>query len=67
MGCNEEFAADLKREHERLGRLLQTVDGCRWWTDAEPGPEKVAALQERTARIRAAIDDIERVVSAIGG
>lgn len=58
--------ARLEREHKRLGQLIQTIDGTCWWTDAEPGREKVADLQKRTAKIRSAIDYIERVAIAIG-
>ena len=67
MACNEEFIDALKHEHERLGRLLQVIDGCRWWTADDPGPERVATMQERVAQIRAAIDGIDRVVGEIGG
>lgn len=66
MGCNEDFIACLKREHKRLSQLIQTIDGGRWWTDTEPGRDQVAVLQERTAQIRSAIGDIERVAGAIG-
>ncbi|ACL61202.1 hypothetical protein [Methylobacterium nodulans] len=67
MACNEDLIDALKHEHERLGQLLRVIDGGRWWTDAEPGRLKVAALQERAAQIRAYIDGIERVVGGIGG
>ncbi|GJE04535.1 hypothetical protein GMJLKIPL_6499 [Methylobacterium isbiliense] len=30
MACNEDVVDALKHEHQRLGRLLQVIDDCRW-------------------------------------
>ena len=57
---------DLKHEHERLGRLLQTMDSGRWWTQNDPSPVGLTALKAQAAKIHAANDEIENIVGQIG-
>ena len=66
MKTSTDFIASLKHEHARLGHLLEVIDNGLWWTKAEPGQTKVQDLQEQSETIKAAIDEIERVVGQIG-
>lgn len=66
MQSETDFIEILKHEHDRLGRLLQTIDNGRWWTSTEPGRLKMSSLHEKVQLIRRAIDDMEQAVAHLG-
>ncbi|MBN4098604.1 MULTISPECIES: hypothetical protein [Methylobacterium] len=66
MKTSTDFIASLKHEHTRLGRVLGVIDDGIWWTKEKPGRVKVEDLQKLSETIKAAVDEIERVVGQIG-
>lgn len=66
MASSDDVISALRREHERLSRMLQIIDSGRWWTTKDPSHEKLTALQEHTAQIRICLDEIEQIVGGIG-
>ena len=66
MKTSTDFITSLKHEHARLGRLLGVIDNGLWWTKEDPGRTKVEGLREQAEIIKAATDEIERVVGQIG-
>lgn len=63
---HREIIVRLKREHRRLRDLLAAIDDGRWWTKEDPGANKLRFLEERTASIHDAINDLSRAVGHLG-
>ena len=66
MQSGKEFIDTLKREHARLGRLVDVIDNGRWWTTDTPSRPAVADLDKQAKLLVSVIDEIDRVVGQIG-
>ena len=66
MQSGKEFIDTLKREHARLGRLVDVIDNGRWWTTDTPGRPAVADLDKQAKLLVSVIDESDRVVGQIG-
>ncbi|AWB23242.1 hypothetical protein DA075_21995 [Methylobacterium currus] len=66
MQSGKDFIDTLRREHARLGRLVDVIDNGRWWTTDMPGGRAVADLDKQAKLLVSVIDEIDHVVGRIG-
>ncbi|WP_449410029.1 hypothetical protein [Methylobacterium komagatae] len=63
-GC-EGVVAALRRQHERIGEILNALHDGRWWPDDAPGSDDAAQVLAHARRIEECVADIARIVDAM--